>query len=61
MELTLEDARRMMNQSGGSLDLRGTQIASLPEGLTIGGDLYLRGTGIKKEEIKKVKDRKSVV
>ena len=55
MELTLEDARRMMNQSGGSLDLRGTQIASLPEGLTIGGDLYLRGTGIKKEEIKKVK------
>ena len=31
----------------GSLDLRGTQITSLPENLTtIGGSLYLRGTQI---------------
>ena len=28
------------------LDLRGTGITSLPEGLTVGGDLYLRGTRI---------------
>ena len=30
----------------GYLDLRGTAITSLPEGLTVGGNLYLRGTGI---------------
>ena len=29
-----------------SLYLRGTQITSLPEGLTVGGSLYLRGTQI---------------
>jgi len=31
---------------GGSLDLRGTGITVLPEGLTVGGYLDLRGTGI---------------
>ena len=31
---------------GGSLDLRGTGITSLPDGLTVGGSLDLRGTGI---------------
>ena len=31
---------------GGSLDLRGTGITSLPDGLTVGGWLDLRGTGI---------------
>ena len=31
---------------GGSLDLRGTNISSLPDNLTVGGDLYLRGTNI---------------
>ena len=31
---------------GGSLDLRGTGITSLPEGLAVGGSLDLRGTGI---------------
>ena len=31
---------------GGYLDLRGTGITSLPEGLTVGESLYLRGTGI---------------
>ena len=31
---------------GGSLDLRGTQITSLPEGLSVGGWLVLRGTQI---------------
>jgi len=31
---------------GGSLDLSGTGITSLPEGLSVGGWLDLRGTGI---------------
>jgi hypothetical protein len=31
---------------GGSLDLSGTAITSLPEGLTVGGSLDLRGTAI---------------
>jgi len=31
---------------GGYLDLRGTGITSLPEGLTVGGSLDLSGTGI---------------
>ena len=31
---------------GGDLDLRGTSITSLPEGLTVGGALDLRGTSI---------------
>ena len=30
----------------GNLDLRGTQIQSLPDNLTVGGSLYLRGTQI---------------
>jgi hypothetical protein len=31
---------------GGWLDLRNTQITSLPSGLTVGGELYLSGTQI---------------
>lgn len=31
---------------GGDLDLRGTQIQSLPDNLTVGGGLNLRGTAI---------------
>ena len=32
---------------GGSLELENcTGITALPDGLTVGGDLYLRGTGI---------------
>ena len=34
------------NKYNGWLDLRGTQITSLPEGLTVGGWLDLRGTQI---------------
>ena len=30
----------------GYLDLRGTNITSLPNGLTVGGSLYLEGTNI---------------
>ena len=46
MKLTLEEAKRMMEENNGSLDLSGTQITSLPDGLTVGGWLYLRGTQI---------------
>ena len=46
MKLTLEKAKRMMDESGGWLDLSDTQITSLPEGLTVGGSLYLRNTQI---------------
>ena len=45
-KLSLEKAKEMMEQTGGWLDLSGTQITALPEGLTVGGSLYLRGTQI---------------
>ena len=45
--MTLEDAKEMMRKNGGNLDLYGrTGITSLPDGLTVGGGLGLRGTGI---------------
>ena len=46
MKLTLEEAKRLMELSGGGLDLRGTRITALPEGLTVGGGLDLSGTQI---------------
>ena len=46
MVLTLEKAQKMMVRNHGNLNLRGTPITSLPEGLTVGGGLYLRGTQI---------------
>lgn len=46
MKLTLEQAKEMMERSGGSLDLRGTQITALPDNLTVGGSLDLSGTQI---------------
>lgn len=46
MKLTLETAKKMMEENGGWLDLRGTGITSLPDGLTVGGWLDLHGTGI---------------
>ena len=45
-KLSLEKAKEMMERCGGSLDLRGTQITALPEGLTCGGSLDLMGTQI---------------
>lgn len=46
-KLTLEQAKKMMEKKEGSLDLRGTGITALPEGLTVGGSLDLEGcTGI---------------
>ena len=48
MKLTLEKAKQMMEENGGSLDLEGcTGITTLPDGLTVGGSLDLEGcTGI---------------
>lgn len=46
MILTIEEAKSMMEQNGGSLYLSGTGITSLPEGLSVGGSLDLSRTGI---------------
>ena len=46
MELTMECAQAIMKENGGSLYLRGTQITSLPDNLTVGGSLDLRNTQI---------------
>lgn len=48
MTYTLDKLNAMMEQNGGSLDLRGcTGLTSLPEGLTVGGSLDLHGcTGL---------------
>ena len=46
MKITLEWCKRKMENNGGWLDLSGTQIQSLPEGLTVGGWLDLRNTPI---------------
>ena len=43
MNYTLEDLKNMMDDNGGYLDLRGTNITALPEGLTVGGYLDLEG------------------
>ena len=40
-KFTLEELNEMMEDNGGFLDLRGTQITALPEGLTVGGFLDL--------------------
>ena len=45
-----------MIDSDGNLDLRGTNITSLPEGLTVGGWLYLSGTNITNAGYKKLKN-----
>ena len=44
-DLTLEQIERFADDEG-NLDLRGTGITSLPDGLTVSGSLDLRGTGI---------------
>lgn len=56
MKLTIEEAQNMMKRNGGDLDLSDTPIQTLPDNLTVGGSLYLRGTQIsKKAAIKKGK------
>ena len=59
-EATLEYCQYIMKINNGNLDLSGTQITALPDNLTVGGWLYLRGTQIKNErkERKKVKTLK---
>ncbi len=42
----LEELNKHMEECGGWLDLRGTQITSLPDNLTVGGWLDLSGTQI---------------
>ena len=46
MKLTLEEAKEMMDQNNGNLDLRGTNITALPDNLTVGGWLNLSNTNI---------------
>ena len=47
MTYTKQELEKMAKRSGGSLDLSGTGITALPEGLTVGGSLDLEGcTGI---------------
>ena len=46
MKLTLEEAKAMMGQNNGNLDLSNTKITTLPDNLTVGGWLDLRGTKI---------------
>lgn len=46
MKLTLEEAQKRMYENNGNLDLRGTDIAALPEGLSVSGDLDLSKTPI---------------
>ncbi len=55
MRLSIKTARKMMEAADGNLDLRGTGITSLPEGLTVGGWLDLSDTGITCDELIKVK------
>ena len=43
---TLEECQKLMDENGGFLDLRGAQITTLPDGLTVGGYLDLEGTQI---------------
>ena len=46
MNFTLKQLEEKMKRNGGSLYLSRTQITELPEGLTVGGWLDLRGTQI---------------
>lgn len=46
MKLTLEEAKAMMGQNNGNLDLRGTDITALPDNLTVGVWLDLSNTNI---------------
>ena len=45
--LTLEQAQKMMAANNSKLYLAYTSIESLPEGMTVGGSLWLRGSKIK--------------
>lgn len=55
MKISLETAKRLMDENGGGLYLSGTGITSLPDNLTVGGGLDLSGTGITDNAAKKVR------
>lgn len=61
MKLTVEQAEKMIKESGGYLDLYNTPITSLPDNLTVGDSLFLGNTRItdKDEELRKVKSLKN--
>ena len=46
MKLTMEEAKRLMEENGGNLDLRKTKVTELPDNLTVKGWLDLRGTKV---------------
>ena len=48
MKLTLEEAKKIMSENNGNLDLYGTQIKELPDNLTVVGYLDLYDTEIEK-------------
>ena len=48
MKLTLEEAKKIMSENNGNLNLGYTQIKELPDNLTVGGNFDLRGTPIEK-------------
>lgn len=50
MKLTAEQAKKMMSENDGNIDLRNTQITELPDNLTVG--LKLIGKNIKKRDIR---------
>ena len=53
--LTLEECKTLMDRTGGSLALSGTNITALPDNLTVGGWLDLSGTNISYAARQKVK------
>ena len=46
MQYTLKQLKELMGKNNGNLDLEGAEITALPEGLTVGDRLDLRGTQI---------------
>lgn len=55
MTYTLEELNKMVERNNGSLVLEGTGITSLPENLTVGGYLDLRGCNIKNKRAERLK------
>lgn len=45
-KITIEEAKEIMKNSDGNLDLSGTGITTLPDNLTVGGWIDLRDTGV---------------
>ena len=54
-KITLEYCKKKMKANNGWLDLSGTQITALPEGLTVGVSLDLSGTQIQNKAFERIK------